>query len=121
MVSTDLIDRGYGTAPHDFLTSELTADNLVTNPPFTLAEEFVKLGLQRVTHKLAILGKLQFLEGIKRKIMFESTPLARVHVFSKRIKMARNGQNNTYGSSMICFAWFVWEHGFHGPPTIHWI
>ena len=44
VVATDLIDRGYGESPHDFLTSNLTCDNIITNPPFILAEDFIKLG-----------------------------------------------------------------------------
>jgi hypothetical protein len=42
--STDLIDRGYGTGGVDFLLDYRTsADNIVTNPPFKFAEEFVRL------------------------------------------------------------------------------
>lgn len=120
-MATDLIDRGWGEAPHDFLTSDRTAPNIITNPPFKLAESFVRKALEQTTGKVAMLCKLQFLEGAKRKAMFESTPLKTVHVFSKRITMARNGKTEDYQSSMICFAWFVWEHRYTGSPTISWI
>jgi hypothetical protein len=120
VISTDLIDRGYGQGGHDFLTSELMADNVITNPPFTLAEKFVELSLQRTTGKVAILGKLQFLEGAKRKVMFENTPFKCCHVFSKRLSLTRNGEKMK-NSGMIAFAWFVWEHGYTGAPTIGWI
>lgn len=120
MLATDLINRGWGEAPHDFLTSPYTADNIITNPPFILAETFVRLSLTRTTGKVAILGKLAFLEGAKRRVMFESTPLARVHVFSKRITMWRNGEEK-HSSSMMAFAWYVWEHGYTGKPTVGWI
>ena len=120
VVATDLIDRGYGETPHDFLTSKLTCDNIITNPPFTLAEDFIKLGLTRTTKKVAMLCKLQFLEGAKRKIMFESTPLKNVWVFSKRLSMTRNGEKMK-NSGMIAFSWFVWEHGYTGKPTIGWL
>ena len=33
VISTDLIDRGYGERL-DFLQSDLVADNIVTNPPY---------------------------------------------------------------------------------------
>ena len=121
VISTDLIHRGYGTAPHDFLTSSLTADNIITNPPFTLAQEFVERSLERTTGKVAMLCKLAFLEGQKRKAFFETTPLARVHVFSKRINFYREGQRGKLGTSMIAFAWFVWEHGHEGPPSLDWL
>ena len=121
IIATDLIDRGYGEAPHDFLTSHYRADNIITNPPFKLAESFVRLSLERTTGKVAMLCKLQFLEGAKRKLMFETTPLKKVWVFSKRITMARNGEYEKYSSSMICFAWYVWDHKYQGDPTIGWL
>jgi hypothetical protein len=121
VASTDLIDRGYGEAPHDFLTSTRTATNIVTNPPFTLAESFVRLALARSTGKVAMLCKIQFLEGLKRRALFESTPLKAVWVFSKRLTLRRNGVAKTPASGMLCFAWYVWMHGHVGAPTIGWL
>lgn len=40
------IDRGYGTAGIDFLLSDKKAPNIITNPPFQLAYEFIVQGLQ---------------------------------------------------------------------------
>lgn len=119
--SSDLIDRGYGTAPHDFLHSKINADNIVTNPPFVLAQEFVEKALASTNGKVAMLCKLAFLEGQKRKAFFENTPLARVHVFSKRVNFYREGERGKLGTSMIAFAWYVWEHGHEGPPTLGWL
>lgn len=120
--SSDLINRGYGETPVDFLLMprENVTDNIVTNPPYGLAEEFVRTALGASRLKVAMLCKLAFLEGEKRKRMFETTPLARVHVFSKRITMTRNGEELRSGG-MIAFAWFVWEHGHQGRPTVGWV
>ena len=120
VLSTDLIDRGCGEGEHDFLTSKYIAANIVTNPPFTLAEEFIKRALERTSGKVCILAKLQFLEGAKRKIMFESTPLRSVYVFSKRLTMTRNGEKMK-NSGMIAFCWLVWQHGYIGKPELSWI
>ena len=120
--STDLVDRGYGETPLDFLSVPFTCSvpNVVTNPPYSLAEDFVRTALNISTVKVAMLLKLTFLEGEKRRRMFESTPLARVHVFSKRLTLTRNGA--AMGSSgMMAFAWFVWQHGFAGRPQIGWL
>lgn len=121
ILATDLEDRGYGETGHDFITSPYRADNVVMNPPFSLAQQFVELSLERTTGKVAMLGKLQFLEGQKRKPFFESTPLARVHVFSKRVNFYRNGEKGSYSTSTMAFAWFVWEHGYEGEPVIRWL
>lgn len=124
VISTDLVYRGYGEQTnYDFLSDDYPylADNVVTNPPFTYGQQFIELALKRTTRKVAILGKLQLLEGIKRRAMFETTPFTRLWVFSKRITMARNGEREKYSSSMIAFGWYIWQHGYVGQPTIGWL
>lgn len=122
--SSDLIDRGYGLGNFDFLKSDRVADNIITNPPFKLAQEFVEHSLkatEAAKGKVAMLCKLVFLEGQKRKSFFERTPLKTVHVFSKRVNFYRNGEQGKMGTSMMAFAWFVFEHGYEGDPSIKWI
>jgi hypothetical protein len=119
--ATDLVDRGYGETGHDFITSPYRADNVVMNPPFSMAQQFVELSLARTTGKVAMLGKLVFLEGQKRKPFFASTPLSRVYVFSKRVNFYRGGEKGSYSTSTMCFAWFVWKHGYTGEPVVRWL
>lgn len=129
VVSTDLFDRGYGTPGIDFLsTSGWRTDHIVTNPPFKHAEAFARKALDCTTGKVALLCRLAWLEGLQRRQLFENTPLARVWVFSGRLQMSRGGDNQiTKGGTiaksggMIAFAWFVWEHGYTGKPTLGWI
>jgi hypothetical protein len=117
--ASDLIDRGCGDVL-DFLTAERRSTNIITNPPFKLAEQFVQRALDHCTGKVAILGKLQFLEGAKRKTMFETTPLKKVWVFSKRLTLTRNGLPMANGG-MICFGWYIFDHNYHGEPTLGWL
>lgn len=120
VVSTDLVDRGYGTPRVDFLMEwQARAPNIVTNPPFKLGEQFARHALRLTTGKVALLCRLMWLEGSERRKMFESAPLARVWVFSKRIGFLRNEIATTGG--MVPYAWFVFEHGHAGPPTLGWI
>lgn len=46
----------------------------------------------------------------------------RIH---KRQNPLRNGnpvdENGKKWASTMCFAWFVFEHGYKGKPTIEWI
>lgn len=123
VTSSDLIERGYGTARVDFLLDyQTTADNIITNPPFKFAQEFAEHALRRSHRKVAMLCRLGWLEGLARQKMFQSTPLRRVHVFSGRVPMLRNGEAMMAGGGgMIAFAWFVWEHGFTGKPELGWI
>ena len=118
--SSDLIDRGYGDTGVDFLLDYRTrANNVVTNPPFKLDDEFVRHALGRTDRKVAFLLPLARL----RRKWYATTPLARVWVFSWRLKMWRNGvQPEGQTGGMIDYAWYVWElprpqGGGRGAPT----
>lgn len=126
VVSTDLIDRGYGECPRDFLMEWAPrAPHVVTNPPFREARQFVDRALMLTRApggKVAMFLRLAFLEGIERQRWFGNTPLARVWVMSLRVPMARGRQaEKDEGHGVIAFAWFVWEHGFHGAPQLGWL
>jgi hypothetical protein len=121
IVSCDLIDRGYGrSGSYDFLKCKERFDNIITNPPYKYATEFVKTALDCSNNKIAMLLKLQFLETVKRHELFKSSPLKIVYVFSKRLSLYRNGEQMK-NSGMLCFAWFVWDKNFNGKPTVDWI
>lgn len=126
IISTDLVNRGYGTGGFDFLTHEGgKVDNIITNPPFKLAKEFIEKSLEFASDKVIMFAKIQLLEGAARRDMFDNTPLKYVYVFSKRQNPLRNGspvdENGKKWSSTMCFAWFVWEQGYEGEPIIRWV
>ena len=122
VIATDLNTHGHGESRIDFLMEQrLLAPNIVTNPPYKNAEAFLQKSLDLGAQKVAFLLRLSWLEGIERKVMFESTPLARVHVASRRISMSRRGTDNgNGGGSMIAFAWFVWDRSHTGAPSLSW-
>jgi hypothetical protein len=123
VVSSDLYDYGYGDVGADFLKMERPFTSIITNPPFNLAEEFVEKGLELTkpaNGKLALLFRLSFLEGQKRKTLFENSPLKKVYVFSKRLTFTRPGDADKY-SGMMAYAWFVWDWNYKGKPEIGWI
>ena len=119
--SSDLVDRGFGQSRIDFLMDwQPRAPNIITNPPFKMVAPFIRKALDLTTGKVAMLLRLQCLEGIERRKIYDSSPLARVHVFSERLTMYRNGEPTDAGG-MLAFAWFVWEHGYTGKPTLGWL
>jgi hypothetical protein len=121
VISEDLIYRSYGVGGRNFLTNRIPkADAIVTNPPFTLAEEFIKVAYGLGVGKFAYLMKLAALEGISRSYLLQRTGLARLWVFRNRILMTRNGED-PHGSGMIAFAWFVWDRTHSGPAEIGWV
>jgi len=119
--STDLIDRGFGEVGN-FFETDYVADNIVTNPPYKHALEFVLEAKKKSNSKIAMFLKTVFLESEKRKAMFEDKefPLKTVYQFSKRVTLYKNGVKMK-NSGMIAYAWYVWEKGYCGKPTIEWI
>ena len=126
VISTDLIYRGYGDEKSvDFLHEPIADFNgdIITNPPYKYALQFVEKALERVKpgRKVAMFLKLQFLEGKSRKQFFLKHPPKTVYVSSSRLICAMNGEFEKYPSSAVAYAWFVWEKGYKGNPIIKWI
>lgn len=120
--SSDLIDRGYGQV-QDFFKIEKVNGDIITNPPYKLATEFVYHALEVVNtgSKVAFLLKIQFLESEQRRKLFNLYPPKYVYVFSKRVACAKNAEFEKYPSSAICYAWFIWIKGSKTEPIIRWL
>lgn len=128
-IGTDLVDRGYGESRRDFLM-ELApppdVDSIVTNPPFRLWRQFAEHALSMDVGFVALLGRLQLLEGKHVSTLFQESRLTSVMVSAGRVNMlpvvdgvpaVDKGHNG-----MIAWAWFVWvrHRAAHDQPTIEW-
>lgn len=125
--STDLIYRGYGKGEINFLDDGLFTnfekhDNIITNPPYKYAMEFLNQAKKLSNNKIALLLKTTFLEGSSRFDMFHDKkyPLKCIYQFSKRLTLSKNG-DKTKNSGMIAYAWFIWDKNYNGNPEIKWI
>lgn len=124
---TDIVER---SRPLDkildfikFENKKLRKVDIVTNPPYKYAKEFVEKSLDIIENdcKVAMLLKLTFLESKTRRELFETNPPKYIYVFSKRITCAINGDFDKISSSAIAYAWFVWVKGYKGNTIIKWI
>jgi len=124
---SDIIVRDFPCSDIDFLKVEQDykeKQDIITNPPYKYAVEFCEkaIDLVDVGYKVAMFLKLTFLEGQKRREFFDKYPPKYILVFSKRVQVAINGDKEMFKkSSAACYAWFIWEKGFVGKPTIDWI
>ena len=123
VTSRDLVDRGFGEVA-DFLSIENQEwkGDIVTNPPYKYAQEFVEKALRIIPEgrKVAMFLKLTFLEGQSRRLLFRNFLPRRVWVSSARLKCAINGDFDSIGSSATAYAWFIWEKGYKGSTEIKW-
>lgn len=120
--SSDLINRGFGEVQDFFETDEFNGD-IITNPPYKMALDFVKHSLNIIPegNKVAMFLKLQFIEGKARKEFYKNNPPKKIYVSSGRLICAKNGEFEKYTSSAVAYAWFIWEKGYKGSPKIDWI
>ena len=108
------VKRGDVTAPTPF--------DIVTNPPYKGALDFVKHAIELLEDggRVIMLLRIQFLEGIERGQFFKEHPPRFVYVFTRRVLCLLNGEPQKHNSA-ACFAWFIWEKDFKGDPVVRWL
>lgn len=126
--SSDIIDRTDGKIEIiDFLNFVgVWNGDIITNPPYKFAKEFVEKALSVVNtgNKVAMFLKLTFLESKSRKLLFDKTPFKKLYVSSSRLQCAKNGEFEKFKNgtgTAVAYGWYVWEKGFKGDPVIKWI
>lgn len=109
VISTDLVDRGYGDPYVDYLECDPMASAVVTNPPFKLAAEFIERTLEAPSVEFAaFLLKATFWNVAKRIPLAEKHPPSMVLPLGWRLDFTGQG-----APTMDC-TWFVWIRGFEG-------
>lgn len=121
---SDLVDRGIGATIEDFLSvnSIGNANVIFTNPPYKIAEDFLKhfLKISDDGDLYIFLGRIQFLEGKARRKIFDTDPPKYVFVHSERINCWKDGKE-VKESSAMCYAWYVFEKGYKGDTIVKWL
>jgi len=119
--SSDLIDRGYGNTPEDFLKSNKVYDNIITNPPFILSTAFTAHALKQARKKVVVLNKISYLEGVtRREVIFNQKKLKKIWIFTRRVAFRKPGSNKLAGG-LMAFGWFVYDVNYNGLPEVDWI
>ena len=125
--TSDIIDRVNDGSVEiiDFLNynGKYNGD-IITNPPYKLATEFVYKSIETITygHKVAMFLKLTFLETKKRYELFKKYPPKVIYVASMRFGCSQTGEFNSDGNtgSAIAYCWYIWEKGYNGDTIIKW-
>lgn len=121
---SDIVFRGVkDTEIIDFLIHEDKWNgDIVTNPPFSLALEFVEKSLNLVNdgNQVIMFLKIQFLESKARAEFFKNNPPKVIYIPHSRLNCARDGDFDKYTNSSAMFCWYVWEKGYKGNTIIKW-
>lgn len=117
---------------HDFLLDSPPSYvpghvDIITNPPFSQAYEFVEKALDITDGDIIMLLRLAFLETTRRRELFDKKHLKEVWVSSKRIHFSspslkqREKETGKKSNSGMAMAWFVFNRNYEGDPVIKWI
>lgn len=76
--------------------------------------------------QMAMFLKIQFLEGAKRKELFDKYPPKYIYVFRNRMATWNSGlekdpKTGKRWATTMCHAWFVWEKGSTSEPVVRWL
>ena len=110
---------------HDFLQETREFDYVITNPPYSLALQFILKAKEITRNKFCMLLPLSYLHGKQRFDQIYQDrrfPLARVHVFTRYPLLGEDlREDGKYRTGMMVYAWYVWDREHQGPPQLNWI
>lgn len=109
----------------DFFNESNKYDTIITNPPYSLAQDFILKAKEVANKKIIFLLPLSYLHGKKRFDTIwtdKKFPLARIYVFTRYPllgeELREDGKHNT---GMMVYAWYVFEKRYKGEPVIRWL
>ena len=106
----------------DFLTETRKFDAIITNPPFSLAKEFI-LKACEVAPRFAFLLPLNYLHGKERlDEIYSREILEKIYIFVRYPLLSREIRSDgKYDTGMMVYAWYIFDTRHKSAPTIHLI
>lgn len=104
----------------DFLLTlpDTVFDLVIGNPPYNRAEQFIRHALAMLESGgyMIMMLRLAFLESKTRvRSLYRYHPPQTVVVRANRVSFTGDGQSNA-----TPYAYFIWQKGWHGEPTLKW-
>jgi len=100
-------------------------DLIITNPPFSLAEQFIKKSKELSSRFIALLLPLSYLHGKGRYDRVYNDldfPLREVFVFTRYPMLGDPlREDGKYRTGMMVYAWYLWDREYEGKPCISWL
>jgi hypothetical protein len=121
---SDLVQRGWDSTrtPSDFLRDTHAYDNVVTNPPFELLEEFTIQAVLRSRRKAAVIFPVARMPAAH---YLERLPLRHVWLLTPRPSMPPGNYiraGGKVGGGRVDFCWLVFDHRASSvDPVVRWL
>lgn len=109
----------------DFLNETQEFDIIISNPPYSLAKEFIYKAKSLAKNYIAYFLPLSYLHGQERlNTIWKDTafPLARVYVCSRYPMLGDPlREDGKFRTGMQAYAWYVWDMQWEWEPVIRWL
>lgn len=124
VTGSDIVDRGWrsgGFRTADFLEDFTPRDNIVSNPPYNLAEQMWAHACIVARRKVAFVLRISFLAGQRRRDrLFRLYRPSEVIVLSKRPSMPPGGSDIPAKGGTADYIWLVRERGHLDETILKW-
>lgn len=108
----------------NFLENAKKFDTVITNPPFSLALEFIHHAQKVANEDIYFLLPLSYLHGKTRfdDVYENYRNLKTVYVFTRYPMLGDElREDGKYRTGMMVYAWFHFQKKYNGDPSIKWI
>ena len=122
--------REFGYSPthydkeRDFLTETRGFDTVITNPPYSLAFEFIQRA-KEISDDIYLLLPLAYLHGKQRYDHLYTDkrfPLRKIWVFTRYPMLGeRLREDGRCKTGMMVYAWYWFSRGYKGEPRVAWL
>lgn len=125
---SDIEDRGFGPVADVFGLTE-PVDNIISNPPYGIAERCIRHHLMLARDKVAAILPMVFWGALCRDDFFANHPPIRWYPFARRPSMPPGSYTGVFDENgaivhpkaaggTMDYGWMVWQKGYNGPTSI---
>ncbi len=106
---------------NNFLKDEVEGkyDAIITNPPFSMYDDFVLKAKEYDVEKIIMIGRVNLFGSHSRTVKKIWENLSDVYVFDRQIVFSDNVENPKAGC-LVC-GWFIWTKNYTDDPKLHFI
>lgn len=135
VIATDIVDRGYAHFQEEWDATRFGCPlsiapgqrlDIISNPPFKLAETIARRALMLADYRVCILQQLSFLASKGRHALFTEFPPSDILILSRRPSMppghmiAEMGDKAFRGGTND-FCWIVWTKPHDRETRVRWL
>lgn len=100
----------------NFLSAKFYKHNIITNPPYSLADEFVLKAKEICRDKFAFLLRMNYMNAQKRTKLKLFDNLKKIITFNRMPDLSHPiRKDGKFKTGMQTYGWYIWQKNYTGP------